>query len=309
MVSHFVAVYICQNKITPQPSLLLQVYVEAHISTRPKLTILQFSFLKEHLVDEFAQSFQQQGIAALIYDHRSWGSSDGIPANHVDFQQQAHDYSDAISFLATHNSEIDASRIAIMGLGHSAGVIMQVAALDPRVKAVISQAPFISGKHESQFFPPGLWEKVWEERQARAQDPSRDYEYVPLFANNLEEAKANPACGLLGNELVYAFSVKMRARSDAAGTPWPNKATLQSLYHQKLWEPTTYLPSVTAPYLYVSAKHDEFTPRALHLKAFESIGGVKELTELETTNLETMNGVHMQDSKRRHVEFLKKHLS
>jgi cephalosporin-C deacetylase-like acetyl esterase len=102
------------------------------------------SFLKEHFIDTFAIKFQEAGIAAIVYDHRNWGSSDGLPRHHANLFQEVEDYSDAIAYAASLAPDIDPKRIAIWGAGHAGGVVMPVAAYDQRVKAVVTMVPFVS---------------------------------------------------------------------------------------------------------------------------------------------------------------------
>lgn len=102
------------------------------------------SFLKEHFIDAFALEFQKADIAAIVYDHRNWGSSDGLPRNHANLFQEVEDYSDAITYAASLAPEIDPNRICIWGAGHAGGVVMPAAAYDKRAKAVVTMVPFVS---------------------------------------------------------------------------------------------------------------------------------------------------------------------
>src|ERR1700761_8705707 len=104
------------------------------------------------------------GYAVLVYDHRSWGSSDGSPRQHIDLQLQSDDLSDAISWVCTQAPALDPSRIALWGGGHGAGVAMPVGAIDSRVKVLLLWMPFISGRWDSKAWPKGHEELLWKER-------------------------------------------------------------------------------------------------------------------------------------------------
>jgi cephalosporin-C deacetylase-like acetyl esterase len=93
--------------------------------------------LKEHFIDAFAIRFQAADFAALVYDYRNWGSSDGLSRDESNFFKQAKDYSDAIIFVRSLAPEIDPNRICVWGAGDSGGVVMPVGAFDLRVKAVV----------------------------------------------------------------------------------------------------------------------------------------------------------------------------
>ena len=96
-------------------------------------------------LDSFAEYFiTHLPISALVYDNRSFGSSDGLPRCEIIPSLQVSDMQDAITYAQTLE-EIDSERIAIWGSSYSGANVLQVAALDRRVKAVLAQVPMISG--------------------------------------------------------------------------------------------------------------------------------------------------------------------
>ena len=103
-----------------------------------------FSAVKEMYLDKYAESFAQAGFASVAYDNRNFGASDGLPRQEIDPWLQIRDYSDAITF-AQCLSETDAERIGVWGSSYSGGHVLVVAAIDRRVKCVVSQVPVISG--------------------------------------------------------------------------------------------------------------------------------------------------------------------
>ena len=59
------------------------------------------SLLKEHYIHDHARRFVAAGVAALVYDHRGYGSSDGFPRHETNPLQQAEDYHDAVTAAMT----------------------------------------------------------------------------------------------------------------------------------------------------------------------------------------------------------------
>src|ERR1700742_889823 len=105
-----------------------------------------------HFIADFAEVFADAGLAALVYDHRSWGRSDaapGMPRNESDPWRQIRDYQHAITY-AQIRPEVDPDRVGAWGTSLSAGHVMVVGATDRRIKAVAGQAPFVSGLVELQ---------------------------------------------------------------------------------------------------------------------------------------------------------------
>jgi pimeloyl-ACP methyl ester carboxylesterase len=89
----------------------------------------------------FAARFAAAGIAALVFDHRGFGDSDGEPALFHP-GRQLDDWSAAISF-ARSLPGIDPERVATFGSSMGGGNALAAAAGDARVVAVVSQVPFL----------------------------------------------------------------------------------------------------------------------------------------------------------------------
>lgn len=101
-------------------------------------------YVKELVQPEYARIFAAAGVAALVFDYRGFGTSDGEPRQHIDPWAQIDDYKNAISFVETR-PELDASRIGIWGISYSGGHVLVVAATDPRVQCVVSNIPVVDG--------------------------------------------------------------------------------------------------------------------------------------------------------------------
>lgn len=109
-----------------------------------------WSCVKEMDLPRFAEAFTSAlSIAVLIYDHRSFGTSDtkpGCPEREIVPWEQQSDISDAVSYLQVECSDfIDPERIALWGYSFAGGHAITVGASDPRIKAVIACEPVVSG--------------------------------------------------------------------------------------------------------------------------------------------------------------------
>lgn len=100
--------------------------------------------LKEMYLDDFAEFFSEAGLAALVFDHRNYGASDGTPRHESDPVQQTRDYRHAITYARTRN-DVDNDRIGVWGSSFSGGVVLNVGAVDKRISAVVAQVPVTSG--------------------------------------------------------------------------------------------------------------------------------------------------------------------
>ena len=123
---------------------------------KPFATIVMahgFSGVKEMDLDKYAEVFTAGGLGCIVYDNRCLGASDGEPRQDIDPTWQLRDYRSAISFAETLD-EVDKQRIGVWGTSYTGGTVCAVAALDRRVKCVVSQVPFMVGhKNLQQFLP------------------------------------------------------------------------------------------------------------------------------------------------------------
>ena len=84
-----------------------------------------FSAVKEMYLDRFAEDFAAAGLAAVVFDNRNFGASDGEPRQEIDLWQQIRDYRDAITFAETLETT-DPDRIGIWGSSYSGGHVLVV---------------------------------------------------------------------------------------------------------------------------------------------------------------------------------------
>lgn len=105
-----------------------------------------FSCVKEMqgYMTPFAEAFADAGFVALVFDYRFLGASEGEPRGQVFPAEQQKDIKNAMSFLARCD-EVDAERIGIWGTSYAGAHVLQVAAFDRRVKAVVCQVPLVHG--------------------------------------------------------------------------------------------------------------------------------------------------------------------
>ncbi|NLD85155.1 MAG: alpha/beta hydrolase [Actinomycetales bacterium] len=93
----------------------------------------------------FAEAFAAAGYAALVFDYRGFGRSDGQPRQVVSPSRQQEDYRAAI-LAAASQPGVDASRIVLWGCSLSGGHVLEVARGREDVAAVISMIPLVDGR-------------------------------------------------------------------------------------------------------------------------------------------------------------------
>lgn len=93
----------------------------------------------------FAQSFADAGYAALVFDYRGFGRSDGQPRQVVSPARQQEDYRAAIVAAASQPG-VDPTRIVLWGCSLAGGHVLEVARGRQDVAAVISMVPLVDGR-------------------------------------------------------------------------------------------------------------------------------------------------------------------
>lgn len=100
-----------------------------------------FSATRDDGLPEYAEEFCRAGYAVALFDYRHFGASTGEPRQLLDIGAQQDDYRAVVAW-ARGVSWIDPDRIVLWGSSFSGGHVLAVAADDPRIAAVIAQAPF-----------------------------------------------------------------------------------------------------------------------------------------------------------------------
>jgi hypothetical protein len=103
-----------------------------------------FCGVREMRLDAYAERFAEAGYAAVVFDYRHFGASEGEPRQLLDVDRQLADWRAAVAF-ARGLEEVDAARIVLWGTSFSGGHVLVTAAEDARVAAVIAQAPHTDG--------------------------------------------------------------------------------------------------------------------------------------------------------------------
>jgi fermentation-respiration switch protein FrsA (DUF1100 family) len=230
-----------------------------------------FSAVKEMYLDAFAEVFCAAGLAAVVFDNRNFGASDGEPRQEIDPWAQVRDYRHAITYAQTR-TEIDPNRIGIWGSSYSGGHVLVVGAIDRRVKCVVAQVPLISGWDNVRAlvrsdFLAGFRAMFDEDRAARFQ--GKEPQMVPVVAED----------PLAPSSLPTPDSWKWFTETGETRAPsWRNEVTLRTVEMLSEYEPGIYIDRISpTPLLMVVAAQDHLTPSAFAIEAFERARQPKKL--------------------------------
>ena len=249
------------------------LYTPVRTSGRAPVIVMAhgFSAVKEMYLDKYAEVYAESGLAALVFDNRNFGASDGQPRQHIDPWQQVSDYRDAITFAATL-PQVDADRIGVWGTSYSGGHALVLGAIDRRVKCVVAQVPLISGHRNARRliradFVAAVQGQFDADRRARYSGQPRAM--IPVVAQD-----PMAPCALPTPDSWQWFSETGRTRAAS----WRNEVTLQSVEFFTEYEPGAYIEWISpTPLMMVVAAGDHLTVADEALAAYNRASEPKRL--------------------------------
>jgi len=160
--------------------------------------------VRSHINQAYAPEFATAGYVVLTFDYRGWGDSDSrlvikgkMPEPDesgmitvraqairelVDPFDQTEDIIHCIDFLSGEPG-VDPDRIGLWGTSFGGGHVVYVAALDKRVKCIVSQVPAMDGGWVNLFYQPS---KLATQRARGEIDP------VPQNVNKIGRLNGTP---------------------------------------------------------------------------------------------------------------------
>lgn len=250
-----------------------------------------FSAVKEQGLSGFAEAFAAAGLAALVFDYRHLGASDGDDRGRVIPQEQHDDLRAAIAFLAAQPG-IDPERIGLWGTSYAGGHAMFVGSLDPRVKAIVAQAPAISVARS-------LIGLVGQESFAG---------YLGLLAADHAARNAGqpggriPVVAPAGQPSVLSTpdSYEWFSRTGAEAGTWINNTSLESVARMAEYLPASMIGVVAAkPLLLIAGTNDSLIPIAQVHEVHANAPEPKALAEYPCAHFDFYTGMpyHAQAAK------------
>jgi pimeloyl-ACP methyl ester carboxylesterase len=264
-----------------------------------------FAMLKEMGLDIFAEHFVSQlQMACLVFDNRGLGSSDvkeGQPRNEMIPSIQQSDIQDAITYLQTL-PEIDPNKIGVWGASYSGAHCLYLAAVDSRIKAVISQIPLVNGWDQFHRLvrpdiAPGLIAAFQADRIARAAgEPAGT---IPIINDDP-----------LGPSLMQARAAHEYYSSWATKLPqWKNETAIRSVESFRGYIPEHYIKLISpTPLLMVVAEEDEIAPTEFALRAYRRAYEPKELVLLPGGHFQSFAEPNLSENLAQQTQFLRKTL-
>ncbi|WP_067463490.1 alpha/beta hydrolase [Nocardia amamiensis] len=214
---------------------------------------------------DYAERFAAAGFAALVFDYRGFGESDGEPRQVPDIGAQLADIAAAVVFAREHQ-RVDPGRVLLWGNSLGGAHAITVAASDPRVAGVVAQIPFngfpkkVEGRSTADTLKL-LCAIIWD--ALRGKLGLRPY-YIPMVGHPGELAvTASPEA----EQHIQALT------GGGQSTSWRNIVAPRGLLQMMRYHPAESAARLSCPLLVCVAAEDRETPlensreladRALH---------------------------------------------
>ena len=225
---------------------------------------------------DLAVDLAQAGFAVLLFDHRNFGDSDGVPRFSFYTLLQIRGYRDAISFLEKQPG-IGQKKTAAWGRSASSLVVQFIGVFDERVRAVIAHTP-VCGNSTMKF------DESPEKFEWALQNWSTLYlSTVPTRELAVRFCRLHEGEGPVVVEGGAAVSYATRMRKKYA-TDWSNQIfILQRKLEAQFNEQRLPAKYLKVPTLFVIATDDEvpLCELATNSQCFDLIEAPKQLVEVK----------------------------
>jgi hypothetical protein len=111
-----------------------------------------FTGIKELILPYYAGRFAEAGFAALAFDYRGFGESEGERGRLL-WREQVRDIRNSITFMETLDT-VDPERIGLWGTSYGGANVIYTAGIDARAKCVVAQVGFGDGGRRMKERPP-----------------------------------------------------------------------------------------------------------------------------------------------------------
>lgn len=151
--------------------------------------------VKEQMAGLYAKRFAKEGFIALAFDFRNYGESEGEPRFWENPEMKIEDIQNAINYLHTV-PQVNKDKIGAFGVCAGAMYTLIAAAIDHRIKAVVTAASWLQDSEAVRLFyggKNGVNEKIAKARKAK-ETFARDgiVEYIETISTT------NPSAAMYG---------------------------------------------------------------------------------------------------------------
>jgi alpha/beta superfamily hydrolase len=236
--------------------------------TRPGVVLCcGYTGVKNLYLDAMARAIRDAGFAALTFDFKGWGQSEGPPLRLAPFGR-VEDTLSALTFLSTR-PEVDPSRLGLYGISYGGSTAVFTAAVDRRVKAIVS----VTGVGHGERWLRSV-RRPWEFRElvarSRRDQERQVVEGTSELVDRAEVLQMDPRSA--------DISAKARAGRPGAAVQVPLEMVHETIGFNPEWVVHHIAPRAS---LFITSDFDELVPPEESASLFQHAGEPKRLVVLE----------------------------
>jgi dipeptidyl aminopeptidase/acylaminoacyl peptidase len=252
-----------------------------------------FAGIKEFLLPAYAQAFAAAVFAALTFDYRGFGASEG-ERGRLKPAEQITDIRNAITFLQTL-PEVDPERIGLWGSSFGGANIIGAAAVDPRPRCLVVQLSFADG-----------------ERMILGNKDSGEREKI---LNTLKKASErlvlkNKSLSLTPDQILTDAESKEFFKNALESYPaLQTKIPLLTLQQIIEYHPEELIAKIQRPILIIGAEDDQVCPVTESERLYARANQPKELLVIKKTkHYDVYSGDPFSKSSQKAIDWYRRYL-
>jgi len=268
----------------------------------PPIVVLAHGFgaFRELRLDAYASRFARAGYAALVFDYRSWGASEGEPRRVLDIGAQHADWRAAVAYARSLDG-VDTSRVVGWGSSFGGGHVLNLAAHDHDLAAAIVQVPHVTGPASAFAQSPKLVARL---AAAALRDQVGSWFGRPPY--RVRSIGKPGEIAMMTSPGAYDLVMKM-AGDKSEQLLAENDVAARIALRVPLYSPGRNAPDITAPTLVQLARKDDVTPFAKALKVAHRIPN-GEVLDYDCSHFEPYLDPHFEQIVSDQINFLERHV-
>ncbi len=277
------------------------LYLPDNISGKVPCVILNNGFggTKDMILENYAKEFIKEGIAALSFDYRFFGESDGEPRQMFSVNRQIEDLLAAVNYIK-NREEIDEDNIAIWGTSAAGGYGIIAAAKDKDIKCIIGQCPGLDNDDNSDVFKRegiGFFIELFMHAQ-RDKGRSR----FNLSSHTI------PIVGKPHTTAMHTAPGAYKGYNELATDNFKNEVCARLILMRHL-NPIDFAGKIECPALFQICENDQFVSAQTYEKAEKILDEKAKFIKYPIGHFDIYKGENFEQAVNEQIKFLKENFS